>query len=77
MAIGILQCGAPPEALIKDHGTFGDMMRRMLGPDWTTKTFDVTRGELPGNAAECEAYVLSCPSFQDAGNVFHWLASKR
>lgn len=59
MTVGILECGAPPEALVPRHGTYGAMVGRLLGPGRDTVTFDVTRGALPANATACEAYVLT------------------
>lgn len=59
MTVGILQCGAPPGTLAERHGTYGEMVRRLLGLEQAAKTFDVTRGELPGSAAACDAYVLT------------------
>lgn len=59
MKIGILQCGAPPEALRADHGSYGAMMRKLLGPGRDTVVYDVRAGALPTDAAECDAYVLT------------------
>lgn len=59
MTIGILQCGAPPEALRSQYGGYGAMAQRLLGSGRETETFDVTRGVLPAHAAACSAYVLT------------------
>ena len=57
--VGILECGAPPDALVPRFGTYGAMVKRLLGPDRDTVTFDVTSGELPASATECRGYVLT------------------
>jgi GMP synthase-like glutamine amidotransferase len=59
LKIGILQCGLPPEPLIPAHGTYAGMVCRLLGLERGAATFDVTRGELPGSAPACDAYVLT------------------
>jgi GMP synthase-like glutamine amidotransferase len=59
MKIGILQCGAPPEALRAEHGSYGAMMRKLLGPGRDTVVYDVRAGALPTDGAECDAYVLT------------------
>lgn len=57
--IGILECGVPPAVLIPHHGTFADMVKRLLGPHADTTVFDVTRHELPRDEAAFDAYVLT------------------
>src|SRR3954453_1905044 len=57
--VGILECGAPPDALVSRFGTYGAMVKRLLGPDRDTVTFDVTRGELPPSPTGCRGYVLT------------------
>ncbi len=59
MTVGILQCGAPPDALALQHGTYGAMVQRLLGPGRDTVIFDVTAGALPPSATACDAYVLT------------------
>lgn len=59
MTVGILQCGFPPGTLAEQHGTYGEMVRRLLGLGQDTATFDVTRAALPGSATTCNAYVLT------------------
>lgn len=59
MTIGILECGTPPTALRDEFGTYGTMVVAMLGPHRSTRTFAVTEGALPPDAATCEAYVLT------------------
>ena len=59
MTIGILQTGRPPAALRAQWGTYGDMIRAMLGRDRTYRSYDVQAGELPADPAECSAYVIT------------------
>ncbi len=59
MTIGILQCGDPPEALRVDHGSYGAMVKQLLGPTRNTAIHDVTAGALPADVTGCEAYVLT------------------
>ena len=59
MNIGILECGAPPPALLAQHGSYGAMVRRLLGPDRDATAFDVKAGVLPGSPRACDAYVLT------------------
>ena len=59
MRIGILQCGAPPEALAARHGTYADMAARLLGPGRAVVTYDAARGRLPPAADACDGYVMT------------------
>ncbi len=59
MTIGILETGRPPAALRAQWGTYGDMIRTMLGRNRTYRSYDVQAGELPGDPAECSAYVIT------------------
>ena len=59
MTIGILQCGAVPRSLAPVHGSYGAMMRGILGPDRETRVYDVTAGALPDDPARCSAYVIT------------------
>jgi GMP synthase-like glutamine amidotransferase len=59
MMIGILETGRPPAALCAEWGTYGDMIRTMLGQDRTYRSYDVWAGELPAAASECSAYVVT------------------
>ncbi|HEY4251540.1 MAG TPA: type 1 glutamine amidotransferase [Roseomonas sp.] len=59
MTIGILQCGAPPEPLAAAHGSYGAMVRRLLGPGRDSVVFDAEGGALPAAATACDAYVLT------------------
>ena len=59
MRIGILECGVPPPALLPQHGSYGAMMQRLLGPGRDTAIYDVQAGALPDGARACDAYVLT------------------
>ena len=59
MTIGILETGRPPEALRAQWGSYGDMIRAMLGHDRTYRSYDVQAGQLPADPAECSAYVIT------------------
>lgn len=58
MTIGILQCGDIPVALQAEFGSYGGMIRALLGSR-PTAIFDVQRGQLPKSTATFEAYVIS------------------
>ncbi|WP_376087421.1 type 1 glutamine amidotransferase [Roseomonas sp. CCTCC AB2023176] len=58
MTIAILQCGDAPAELVPEHGPYGEMVRRLLGGR-AAVILDVTRGDLPREVGEHEAYVLS------------------
>ena len=59
MKIGILQCGAAPAPLEALHGSYGSMMRRLLPPGHATQLHDVTMGDLPGDATDCAAWLIT------------------
>ena len=59
MKIGILECGAPPEALRSRFGGYGSMVRRMLGPDRDAAVFDATGADLAAGFLDCDAFVLT------------------
>jgi len=59
MTIGILETGRPPAELRAQWGTYSDMIRTMLGRNRTYRSYDVQAGELPGDPAECSAYVIT------------------
>ena len=58
-AIGIIQCGAPPAALLSRFGGYGTMVGQLLGPDRDAQLFDAKAGELPASDTACGAYVLT------------------
>ncbi len=59
MTIGILQCGDLPEPLRAEHGPYGAMVERLLGPGRHVTIHDVTAGDWPASATACEAFVLT------------------
>ncbi len=59
MRIGILECGAPPEALRARFGGYGSMVQRLLGSSRDTTIFDVPGGALSTGMPECDSFVLT------------------
>lgn len=59
MSIGILVTGRTPAHLVEQHGRYDGMMRRMLGPGFSTTTYDVMSGELPLRAEAHDAYLIT------------------
>ena len=59
MHIGILATGAPPGDLAQEHGDYGAMIARLLGPSHRFSRYDVRAGELPAFGTDCDAYVVS------------------
>ncbi len=59
MHIGILETGAPPGDLARAHGDYPFMVARLLGADHLYTRYDVRAGALPGDVAECDAYVVT------------------
>lgn len=59
MTLAILVTGAPPQALIAEHGDYADMMQAMVGPDLPARRFDVRRGELPPEASALRGVIVT------------------
>ncbi|WP_269716321.1 glutamine amidotransferase-related protein [Caulobacter sp. NIBR2454] len=59
MNLGILETGGPPAQLAARFASYGDMMRRMLGPGFEATTYDVRAGRLPSDGAECDAWLIT------------------
>lgn len=59
MRIGVLQCGFPPLPLMQRFGDYAAMIEALFGGRHAFTRFDVTRGELPGSVAGCDAYILT------------------
>jgi GMP synthase-like glutamine amidotransferase len=57
--IGILETGVPPAALVPEHGRYDAMVRRLLGDDFTARTYDVQAGELPAGPDSHAALVIT------------------
>lgn len=61
--VGILRCGEPPEALRAEHGSYDDMVRRLLGPGREAEVFDATRpGGLPPVGAHAALVLTGSPA---------------
>src|ERR1700749_1129353 len=58
MTIGILLCGSFPATLGAEFGSYSSMIRKLLGSRSAT-VFDVRKGQLPGSASACAAYVIT------------------
>jgi GMP synthase-like glutamine amidotransferase len=59
MKIGLLETGEPPETLQPAFGRYGTMFQDLLGPEHDYVTYDVQAGALPGDPAECDAYIIT------------------
>lgn len=59
MKLGILETGAPPEALEPRFGDYPAMFRALLGPELDYETFDVAEGVLPDRVDACDAYLIT------------------
>ena len=62
MRIAIIEAGEPPAALVPEHGSYGAMIRALIGGDGTgghdVATFRAFAGDLPG-PGDCDAIVVS------------------
>jgi GMP synthase-like glutamine amidotransferase len=59
MNIGILETGAPPANLRERFGAYPAMMAQMLGAGFSTRSYDVAAGALPGDPADHDAYLIT------------------
>jgi GMP synthase-like glutamine amidotransferase len=59
MKIGILETGAPPPDLKDRFGTYGDMFRDLLGPEYQYSFYNVRDGQFPARADENDAYLIT------------------
>jgi GMP synthase-like glutamine amidotransferase len=59
MRIGLLETGAPPDALQPAFGRYGDMFQTLLGPDHVYAAYDVQAGSLPAAPGEQDAYIVT------------------
>lgn len=59
MSVGILVCGAPPAPLVAAHGTYADMVDRMLGIAAPSARYDVTADEPPDDATAQDVWILT------------------
>lgn len=58
MDLGILETGAPPADLKDRFGSYGEMFRRLLGPDYRYSYHDVRTGRLP-ELGQHSAYLIT------------------
>jgi GMP synthase-like glutamine amidotransferase len=59
MNLGILETGAPPGDLKSRFGSYGDMFRQLLGPDYRYSYYDARTGQLPEPNGSHDAYLIS------------------
>lgn len=59
MKIGILETGRPPAELEPAFGRYDAMFQRLLGNGFEFRTYHVAGGELPDDAAEQDAYIVT------------------
>jgi GMP synthase-like glutamine amidotransferase len=59
MKIGILETGAPPDALQPAFGGYPAMFERLLGDGFAYETFDVRAADLPARPEACDAYIVT------------------
>lgn len=57
--LGVLETGVPPADLKQRFGSYGDMFRQLLGPDYEYAYYDVRGGQLPGQAGRHDAYLIT------------------
>jgi GMP synthase-like glutamine amidotransferase len=59
MNLGIFETGAPPADLKHRFGSYGDMFRQLLGPDYRYSYYDVREGQLPSQVDSHDAYLIT------------------
>jgi len=57
--VGILETGVPPEELQPRFGRYDAMFAKLLGPGFTTRTYDVQAGALPSDPSDHPAYIVT------------------
>lgn len=62
MKIGIIETGAPPPALRKRFGAYPEMMARMLGAGFETKSYDSAAGDLPAGPDDHGYLITGSPA---------------
>ncbi|MEM9394839.1 MAG: type 1 glutamine amidotransferase [Pseudomonadota bacterium] len=59
MRIGILECGRPPERVVRNHGAYPEIFARLLeGHGFSFQTFNVAELEFPNAADTCEGWLI-------------------
>ena len=59
MRLAILETGTPPDALIARFGRYPAMFERLLGGGFDYDNYDVAAGELPRDASDHDAYLIT------------------
>jgi GMP synthase-like glutamine amidotransferase len=59
MNLAILETGAPPADLNNRFPSYGQMFERLLGPQYRYSSYDVRNGQLPKQAADHDAYLIT------------------
>jgi GMP synthase-like glutamine amidotransferase len=59
MNLGILETGTPPADLKDRFGSYGDMFRQLLGPNYRYSYYDARTGQLPEPIGSHDAYLIS------------------
>ncbi len=59
MKLAILEAGTPPDPLVDRFGRYPEMFGRLLGDELPYRSYDVAAGELPGDLAEHQAYLIT------------------
>lgn len=82
MRIAVLETGYPPAHLIREHGTYPDMLARFLGPDFRTEVFDVQQAPPPDPDGYNAVAVMGSPSGVYDGDpwiarLLDWIAAAR
>ncbi len=70
MKIGILQTGDAPEELLQQHGNYNNMFEQLLGQKHDEFEFKVCRvidGQMPGDARDCEGWLITGSKFSVYG----------
>jgi GMP synthase-like glutamine amidotransferase len=57
--IGVLETGAPPDALQPRFGDYPGMFRDLLGGDYQWRTYDAPAGGLPARVEDEDAYIVT------------------
>jgi GMP synthase-like glutamine amidotransferase len=59
MDLGILETGSPPADLKDRFGSYGDMFRQLLGPEYRYSYYDMRAGQLPEAIGRHDAYLIT------------------
>lgn len=57
--LGILETGVPPADLKQRFGSYGDMFRQLLGPEYQYTYYDVRNGQLPAEGERHGVYLIT------------------